>query len=329
MQILLAADASSHSQAAAKYLIAMPFRKPVHLDIACALIPPFYIESGFANMPADLSSFLAEECRGIKSHLDDIADVFSESASEKWLHKIQTHVPIGPPATELLSLADQSDADLVVLGAVGHSALRRVLLGSVSDYVATHADVSTLVVRPRRDSSLPPELNKLVIALSGSPEDQRMLDWLRQLCLQPSVEVHLVRIMQNQNHYQQDIRESMGEAWEAFERQAQQQILDYETQLQAMNLNTETHLVQADHIGEALIDYSETHGCDLIITGDSDSGLLTRMFLGSTSRYVLRHATCSILIVRDKKDHLKAKQEAIADQNAGQIAGQIADPDAA
>lgn len=31
--------------------------------------------------------------------------------------------------------------------------------------------------------------------------------------------------------------------------------------------------------------------------------------MGSTSRYIVRHATCSVLIVRDKEERAKAKQE--------------------
>ncbi|MEO9593491.1 universal stress protein [Rhodopirellula bahusiensis] len=157
-----------------------------------------------------------------------------------------------------------------------------------------------------------PTLQKIVIALSGRPEDQRMIDWLGNLHLQSSVEVHLVRILQLQTLYRQDFRQKASESWGIFVKQAQQQILDLETQLQKLNLNTETHLVEGDHVGEALINYAEMHGCDLIMTGDSDSGLLTRLFMGSTSRYVLRHATCSVLIVRDEEERIKAKQQIAA-----------------
>ncbi|MFK7819747.1 MAG: universal stress protein, partial [Planctomycetaceae bacterium] len=69
------------------------------------------------------------------------------------------------------------------------------------------------------------------------------------------------------------------------------------------------------HVGEGLIDYAERHGCDLVMAGGSDSGLLTRIFLGSTSRYVLRHARCSVMIVRDKHDRESA-HEAAAQRNA-------------
>ena len=136
-----------------------------------------------------------------------------------------------------------------------------------------------------------------------------MIDWLRGLKLRPNVEIHLVRILQLPTSYRHDISKRASGFWETFVKEAQSQILEMETSVQKMGLNTETHLVDADHIGEGLIDYVEEHGCDLVMTGDSDSGLLTRVFLGSTSRYVLRHSQCSVVIVRDKEDRRTAKQQ--------------------
>ena len=305
MRVLLANDSSPHSKAAADYLLSLPFRKPIDLEIVSAVAPPVMFDSEAVSLPADLGIFIDDECRAARERVKKAAEELGGP-----VHSVHTHVPLGPPATELLALAEQTDADLIVLGAVGHSALQRVLLGSVSDYVSTHSDTTTLVVRPPRESIFQPELNKIVIALSGRPEDERMVAWLRDIKFRSNVEIHLVRILQLPTFYRHDLKQKASEYWETFVKEAQSQILQIETSVQQMGLTTETHLVDADHIGEAIIDYAEEHGCDLIMTGDSDSGLLTRVFLGSTSRYVLRHAQCSVLIVRDKEDRRTAKEMA-------------------
>ncbi len=312
MRVLLAQDSSPHSQAALEYLLKIPFRKPIDVDIVSAVTPPLILDSGMGEMPVDLIAFLDEERDTVKRRVEALADQLRKSASGTGssLHSVQTHVAVGSPANEILQYAEESRDELIVLGAVGHSALDRVILGSVSDYVATHSDASTLIVRPSRNSESPPALEKIQIALSGRPEDQRMVEWLRQLNLRPSVQVHLVRILRLDTFFRQDIREKASLFWKSFVKDAQQQILEFESQLQSMGLDTETHLVESGHVGEALINYAETHGIDLMITGDSDSGLVTRVLMGSTSRYVLRHARCSVLTVRDKEDRAKAKREA-------------------
>jgi nucleotide-binding universal stress UspA family protein len=56
---------------------------------------------------------------------------------------------LGRPEYTILEAAGHERSDLVVVGSRGLSGVARVLLGSVSEYVATHAHCSVLVVRPR------------------------------------------------------------------------------------------------------------------------------------------------------------------------------------
>jgi nucleotide-binding universal stress UspA family protein len=53
----------------------------------------------------------------------------------------------GNPADVIVQEAEDSGADLIVVGTRGHNAARRVLLGSVSTNVVHHATVDVLVVR--------------------------------------------------------------------------------------------------------------------------------------------------------------------------------------
>jgi nucleotide-binding universal stress UspA family protein len=55
---------------------------------------------------------------------------------------------LGRPEYAIPEAAARARSDLVVVGSRGLSGVARVLLGSVSEYVATHANCSVLVVRP-------------------------------------------------------------------------------------------------------------------------------------------------------------------------------------
>jgi len=55
-------------------------------------------------------------------------------------------VEVGRPAREVLAYAAAHGVDLVVMGTRGRGGLSRRLLGSVSRYVLTHAEVPVLVV---------------------------------------------------------------------------------------------------------------------------------------------------------------------------------------
>ena len=59
----------------------------------------------------------------------------------------QTHPVEGEPAEAILNVAEQTKADLIVVGNKGMSGARRFLLGSVPNNVSHHAPCSVIIVR--------------------------------------------------------------------------------------------------------------------------------------------------------------------------------------
>jgi nucleotide-binding universal stress UspA family protein len=59
----------------------------------------------------------------------------------------EVHARVGRPDAEIVGLADELGAGLIVLGSRGLGPLRRALMGSVSDSVVRHAHCPVLVVR--------------------------------------------------------------------------------------------------------------------------------------------------------------------------------------
>jgi len=59
----------------------------------------------------------------------------------------EAHTRLGRPDAEIVGLADELGAGLIVLGSRGLGPLRRALMGSVSDSVVRHAHCPVLVVR--------------------------------------------------------------------------------------------------------------------------------------------------------------------------------------
>jgi nucleotide-binding universal stress UspA family protein len=54
---------------------------------------------------------------------------------------------VGSPSAEIVALAEELEAGLVVVGSRGLRAVRRALMGSFSDSVVRHAHCPVLVVR--------------------------------------------------------------------------------------------------------------------------------------------------------------------------------------
>jgi nucleotide-binding universal stress UspA family protein len=66
--------------------------------------------------------------------------------------EISTMVVKGSPERELIDVATEWRADLIVVGSHGRGFWGRLTLGSVTDAVVHHAPCSVLVVRPQAKS---------------------------------------------------------------------------------------------------------------------------------------------------------------------------------
>jgi nucleotide-binding universal stress UspA family protein len=58
-----------------------------------------------------------------------------------------TAVKEGDPRTEIINMASEWHADLIMVGSHGRTGLDRLLMGSVSEAVARHAPCSVQIVR--------------------------------------------------------------------------------------------------------------------------------------------------------------------------------------
>lgn len=50
--------------------------------------------------------------------------------------------------------------------------------------------------------------------------------------------------------------------------------------------------------GEAIVEVAEAESADLIVVGTHERGAVGRLFLGSVSDHVVRHARCPVMVVR-------------------------------
>jgi nucleotide-binding universal stress UspA family protein len=62
-------------------------------------------------------------------------------------------VRAGSPGEEIVQVADETGADLVLVGSNRHSSLHNLLLGSTAAYLATHLKAPVLVMRAAAGSS--------------------------------------------------------------------------------------------------------------------------------------------------------------------------------
>lgn len=78
----------------------------------------------------------------VESSLSAAADIAREAGVS-----VSTHARQGDPADAILDVAEEQNADLVIVGNKGMTGAKRFLLGSVPNKVSHHAPCSVLIVR--------------------------------------------------------------------------------------------------------------------------------------------------------------------------------------
>jgi nucleotide-binding universal stress UspA family protein len=84
---------------------------------------------------------------------------------------VATHLRLGGVAEEVVGLAEEIGAGVIVMGSRGRGGLRRALMGSVSGSLVRHAPCPVLVVRPDKGAyGRPRLLRRLSMVRSEAPE---------------------------------------------------------------------------------------------------------------------------------------------------------------
>jgi nucleotide-binding universal stress UspA family protein len=139
--IAVAVDGSAPSQRALETAVELAKVASAVLTIV-GVVP---VENVYSPEGARIRQIRDEDRR----YFRELLTRWKEDATRSGVRSVVTVVSEGDVVEQLLAFVDEYHPDLMVLGARGLSATRRLLLGSVSDGVLHHANCSILVVRPR------------------------------------------------------------------------------------------------------------------------------------------------------------------------------------
>lgn len=107
--------------------------------------------------------------------------VLDTIAARLHLEAVRRRPLVGDPATAVLDVAEELDADLIVVGSRRHGRFVTALLGSVSREIADATDRPVVVVPTARDHAHLIPVRCVVCGVDGSPESRRALLAARDL----------------------------------------------------------------------------------------------------------------------------------------------------
>jgi len=209
----------------------------------------------------------------------------------------------GSPASVILKKAHSWRPDLIIVGSHGRSLPGRVLLGSVSLKIAHEARCSVRVIRSGSHVDRPV---RIVAGMDGSTQARRVIDELSRRVWPKETEVRIVSVVESMAPIVAAIPPAVGSertivaVQDSIQRQRdqfQEIAREFHSVLGRAGLVVSEVLVEGNPKHELLAE-AKRWNADNIFVGARGLGRLEELLLGSTSSSVLKHAPCTVEIVR-------------------------------
>jgi len=288
--ILLAADGSEHSVAAAELLASLPLPDSCKITGVYVLIPRHtQLATSFHNILNPIVNKLQGSCASI-----------------------ETKTLSGYPSEVLTKYAEQHKCDLTILGAKGLRGTFSILLGGVAQQVVEYSCCPVLIVRvPHK------RLRQVLLVVDGSTHGQAAASYLGQFALPTSCQTHVLHVLPpayQDDYYIQswpagidmihpvaipdDLQEQLQQQSKNESEQGEKLLAQVAKDLSSHGVNAHTALQRGD-AATKILQYIEENNIDLVVTGSRGLGKIQGWFLGSVSRKLAHYAKCSVLIVKD------------------------------
>jgi nucleotide-binding universal stress UspA family protein len=289
MRVILATDGSDDARAAAEWLGHFPLPRSARV-LTLAVEPVPYAVPDMLMIPA-----LDERARAA---VTATAEGAREIVAPRYPNA-EPRVVEGDPREQIVRVADEWAADLIVVGARGLTGLKEFVLGSVSSAVVRWAPCPVLVVKGRCQP-----LDRVVIGVDGSPDSMTAARFFASLPLERRTAVRLVAVVQPPavplSAMTMRVQEIEGMLSD-FERERRTVLAGALGRLEGEfrdRVRTVEQSVLLGRPADVLVTESEHPDVGLVVVGARGLGPLKRLLLGSVSEQVLHRVGCPILVVK-------------------------------
>lgn len=183
-------------------------------------------------------------------------------------------------ANKILLMIEESEYDLLVVGNISDSHDERYYLGNVAEKISLYAKCPVLVAKRKTT------INKLLVAVDGSKQANKALEYAIQLCQHFGAKMTLIHVEQDELlKLEPQVIKQVGE-----------EILA-EAASKTKDVICDTRL-EFGNPARTILRVTKQEDYDLIVLGSRGVSRVKRFLLGSVSSDVSMHAQRSVLIVR-------------------------------
>lgn len=291
MKILLATDGSQYSELAAKFLRCLNLSSDDEITILHVVywIPFLYDKESYFGAFKSIKEEIAPKV------IDSVLAILKDANA-----KISTAIIDGSPEQCIVDVADESDMDLIVMGARGVKGIKSFFIGSVTNAVALHASKPVFITKPpgcNKSGNL-----KILFASDGSEYSIATGKLLSEIPFPENTEITILNVTKpvfwDIPALSPKINEKMLEIADqakAMEIMNSERIIEHDREYLRRSFNNINILSKEGDPSTEILKTSEELKADIIAVGCRGLRGIKGM-MGSVSRNILTHSKCSVLI---------------------------------
>jgi nucleotide-binding universal stress UspA family protein len=241
----------------------------------------------------------------IQAGYQQMAEDQLASAVAKWFEpddRVHTVVAVGDPGDQILSVAAEHGADLIVMSSHGRGSIGRFISGSVADRVVRQAPVPVMIIGPEGESATQASIGRIVVPVDASELSLAALPVAGALALSTGAPLEVIHVVVPPTDFSMtyaaaagsipplpvDVQyEQLAEAGETLVAKAIERLKD-------QGVDARGTVFTGSPTGVIL---DELESGDIVVLSSHQRQGLERWVLGSTSMKLIRNGQAPVVIV--------------------------------
>ena len=298
--ILVPIDFSKPSLQAIEFALPLVKKFGAQLHLVHVFAPDYPLAS-MAAMPLIVPEL--EVGKRVRRHLRDVARKYSVRLGHENIHALR-----GRPFEEICRLAREQSIDLIITSTRGLTGLKHLALGSTAERVVRYSPCPVLVLRPfdrsgktGRNGERAGQLSfrKILVPIDFSECSMKGVAYAKELAGEFGSKLVLLHSVAIQYYVSSDeyARFDFPQLMQQAEKAARNQMGDLVEKTDWDGVVEVETSMQIGHAGQQICARAIDHQADVIVTSTHGTTGFKHMLLGSTAEYVVRHASCPVLVV--------------------------------
>ncbi|MBH0176873.1 MAG: universal stress protein [Nitrospira sp.] len=203
---------------------------------------------------------------------------------------VTTHLIVGSPADQIVMLAEQQKADLILLGTRGLGPIKERLVGSIAHRVLTFAPGAKLILHGPLKT-----VGQILLPVQGTYDAEHALRFLQQHPFRDQPAITLFTVLPHTSPpWPVDTASAKAMEIDAL-RHAQDSLHDTAATLAALGYRAHVTATLGTPV-EGILQKAGALNPDLILMGSRGRHGMTRLVLGSVSHALLHHGRYPLMI---------------------------------